>query len=404
MTFRKAIHWILVLALVAGLTGSASALFLWSLDAATRLRFATPWLVYLLPVAGLAMGAYYRYLGKHVNSGNHVILGHVHKETVPVPFALAPSILVATVATHLFGGSAGREGTAVQMGAAIATTCGKHLAKGREAMHLLLVCGIAAGFGAVFGTPFAGALFAMEFTGRRLLSGKLIPGLLTALAADRICQAWGIVHTPYPEIGFAMELSKLAPVAGKVLLAAAIFALAARLFITTSHFASGKFRAYFPHEAVRAFVGGAIVIALFFIVGTGDYLGLGVLAENKGSLTLPRFFSPELHAPATAWLWKLVFTVVTLAAGFKGGEVTPLFFIGAALGNSLAWFLNMPVDLFAGIGMISFFAAATKTPMASFVMGVELLGWQIAPPLLVCTLLTCALSGSKSIYPDIEEL
>ena len=140
------------------------------------------------------------------------------------------------------------------------------------------------------------------------------------------------------------------------------------------------------------------------LAGTGDYLGLGVLAEHKDSLTLPRFLSPSMEAPASAWLWKLAFTVVTLSAGFKGGEVTPLFFIGAALGNSLAWFLNAPVDLFAGLGMIAFFAAATKTPYASIMMGIELLGWQMSLPLVACTLIATRLSGSKSVYPNVEEL
>ena len=404
MSLGKALKWILALAALAGLAGSAAALFLWGLDAATRQRFANPWLIYLLPFAGIAMGFYYRRLGRHVSSGNHAILGTVHRETDGVPIALAPSIVIATVATHLFGGSAGREGTAVQMGAAIGSGLGGFVAKTREAMHLMMFCGIAAGFGAVFGTPFAGAVFALEFTGHRILSRKLLPCLLVALAADQVCHAWGIVHTPYPEIHPGTFLKAWIPLMWKLALAAAIFALASRLFVMASHFTAGKFREWFPHEAFRGAVGGVLVVGLFILAGTGDYLGLGVLAEHADSLTLPGFFSVETHAPATAWLWKLVFTVVTLSAGFKGGEVTPLFFIGAALGNSLAWYLDAPVDLFAGVAMIAFFAAATKTPIASIIMGVELLGWQIAIPLALCTFLTVKLSGSNSVYPKADEL
>ena len=404
MSPAKALKWIVALAAMAALIGSAAALFLWGLDAATRQRFATPWLIYLLPFAGIAMGFYYRHFGKTVSSGNHAILGNVHKDKRTVPLALAPSILIATVTTHLFGGSAGREGTAVQMGAVIGSSIGKYVAKTREAMNLLMFCGIAAGFGAVFGTPFAGAVFALEFTSHRIISRKLIPCLLIALAADQACLAWGIVHTPYPQIGLENALTGLLPIAWKLAVAVAVFALATRFFVSASHFTASKFREWFPHEALRAGVGGVIVVGLFMLAGTGDYLGLGVLAEHKDSLTLPRFLSPSMEAPASAWLWKLAFTVVTLSAGFKGGEVTPLFFIGAALGNSLAWFLNAPVDLFAGLGMIAFFAAATKTPYASIMMGIELLGWQMSLPLVACTLIATRLSGSKSVYPNVEDL
>ena len=404
MSPRKVFKWFLALVVIAVLIGSVAALFLWSLDAATRQRFEYPWLIYLLPLAGMAMGFYYRHHGKHVESGNAVILGTVHKDAPKVPFQLAPSILIATVATHLFGGSAGREGTAVQMGASIASSCGQYFAKTREARHLLMFCGIAAGFGAVFGTPFAGAVFALEFVRHRILSRKLVPCLLTALAANQVCLAWGIHHTPYPYINFVHSFSTYFPLIWKLFFIAAVIALAGRLFIYLSHLVAGKFKQWFPHEAVRAGVGGLFVIALFLIAGTTDYLGLGVLAEHKDSLTLTRFFSPDVHAPAGAWLWKLVFTVVTLGAGFKGGEVTPLFFIGAALGNSLAWYIGAPVDLFAGIGMIAFFAAATKTPYASIIMGIELLGWHICAPLAICTLAAWKLSGSNSVYPNIKDL
>jgi H+/Cl- antiporter ClcA len=404
MSFGKALKWIACLAVMAALIGSASALFLWALDAATRQRFAAPWLIWLLPPAGVAMGFYYRHLGKHVSSGNHVILGNAHKDGPEVPFVLAPSILVATVVTHLFGGSAGREGTAVQMGAGIAAGFGKLFAGSRAAGKLLVCCGIAGGFGAVFGTPFAGAVFALEFVGNRVISPKLIPCLLTALAADFVCHAWGANHTSYPAIGYGHSPAGWLVIGFKLVLLAAVVALVCRLFVSGSHFTARKFREWFPHEAVRAGVGGVTVIALFLMADTTHYLGLGTLAENKDSLTLPGFLSAETHAPATAWLWKLVFTVVTLSAGFKGGEVTPLFFIGAALGNSLAWWLDAPVDLFAGVAMIALFAAATRTPVASVIMGMELLGWKIGVPLALCTFIAVKLGGSNSIYPKVKDL
>lgn len=341
------------------------------------------------------MGFYYRYHGKSVNSANALIIDDFQNESTQIPSRLAPSILISTLVTHAFGGSAGREGTAVQMGAGIAAGFARFVASARESQHLLIHCGIAAGFGAVFGTPFAGAVFALEFTRHKLINKNLIPCLFTALAAHYICLAWGTLHTPYPSIPFPSNIFSFL---WKGFVLAALLALAGRFFITASRFTSDKLKTWFPHEAVRGIIGGLLIIGLFLWAGTGDYLGLGVLEENKTSITLTKFFSADFYSPANAWLWKLAFTIVTLGAGFKGGEVTPLFFIGAALGNSIAWFLGAPIELFAGIAMITFFAATTKTPYASWIMGIELLGWKIFAPLALIIWITTKFSGKRSIY------
>ncbi len=398
------VRWMVALSMVAVVVGTAAAGFLWGLDWVTRLRFSQSWLVYLLPVAGLGMGYYYRTHGRFVGAGNQVILAELHHDRGKVPALMAPSVVLATLVTHLFGGSAGREGTAVQMGAGMGAWVGGFVSKGGRAKKIFIFCGISAGFGAVFGTPFAGALFALEFTRFRLLSRKLIPCLFTALLADQVCHAWGIGHTVYPAIMWERSLGNWFPLMPKIFVFACVVALLSRFFVWVSKFVAGKLQVWFPDGALRAAVGGMVVILLFWLAGTGDYLGLGVLAEDENAYTLPRFFAVDLQAPAETWMWKIAFTVVTLGAGFKGGEVTPLFFIGAALGNWLAWVLDAPVDLFAGMGMIAFFAAATKTPWASLVMGIELLGWGAYAPLAMGTFLAYKLSGKRSVYPEPSEV
>ena len=183
----------------------------------------------------------------------------------------------------------------------------------------------------------------------------------------------GIVHTHYHVRVTTPGAHPDLLLFGKAALAAIAFGLAGALFAWSSHRLGGLFNRHIPRPEFRPFVGGLLVIGLFFLAGTPDYLGLGVLGNRPDAITLPAMFT-TMEIPASAWIWKLVFTVVTLAAGFKGGEVTPLFFIGAALGNSLAIVMGAPVDLFAAMGLVAIFAAATNTPLASTLLGMELFG------------------------------
>jgi len=387
----------LVVAIMAALVGSASAFFLWSLEAVTHLRFDNPWIIWLLPVAGIAVGLTYHRFGGASARGQDLLIDEIHEPGAGVPRRMAPLVLFGTLITHLFGGSAGREGTALQMGGGIASAVAIQLRASRDLTRILLMCGIAAGFGSIFGTPVAGAVFALEvLVFQRLRTNEVLICLFSAVLADQVAEAWGAHHIAY-EVRTLAATTFNAQVWGSILIAAILYGLCARLFITASHRTLEVFGKTFRRPWMRPMVGGLLILALVAILGTRDYLGLGELAASPETWTLPRFFT-DPGAPATAWLWKLIFTVITIGAGFKGGEVTPLFFIGAALGNVLAWILGAPTDLFAALGFVAVFAAATKTPIASTLLGVELFGGDHILAIAAACIIACQFSGARGIY------
>ncbi len=383
-------------------TGTACAFFLWSLDEVTRLRFEHAWLLYFLPLAGMAVAWLYQRHGAGSEGGNNLILDRIHDPGGGVPRRMAPLVLLGTLATHLCGGSAGREGTAVQMGGSIASGVARHFRLEAAQLSALLMAGVAAGFGAVFGTPLAGAVFAVEVavTGRPKLAALPIC-LLAAYLGDWTCGAWGAVHTHYrieEMAGAASGAPAWSPLLfGKVAIAAIAFGLVALAFSQASHGLADGFKKWVARPWLRPALGGLAVIALYHVTGTADYLGLGVRSPDPQAVTLVSLFaSPAIHP--WAWWGKFVFTVVTVASGFKGGEVTPLFFIGAALGNALAGLLGAPPGLFAALGFVAVFAAAANTPAACILMGIELFGIRYAPLLALACLVAFFFSGRAGIY------
>jgi H+/Cl- antiporter ClcA len=383
-------QWVGLGASVGLFCGAASALFLFLLAEVTNYRNGHELIVYALPVAGLVIGCFYARYGQPIKAGNNLVIDTIHDEGPEIPFRMVPMVLGGTVLTHLFGGSAGREGTAVQMGASLADMLSH---RARLAPHIrrhLLAAGVAGGFGSVFGTPIAGCVFGLEF----VVLGKieydaLVPALVASIVGDLTTRGLGIVHLVYASPPH-VELTPL--LCTKWLVFAAAVALVSIAFIELTHAIKRHGEKLVPALGVRMALGGLAVVAMWKLIGTSDYLGLGVPMIQR-SFTDP-------HLPAWAFAVKLVFTAVTLGTGFLGGEVTPLFFIGGALGSVLARQLDIPLELGAGVGLAAVFASASNTPLALSIMAVELLGGNVFPHVAIVCVIAYLLSGHRSIYPS----
>jgi len=398
------LRWTLLVIPVALLAGSLVALFLWLLEWAIHFRFAHAWLLYLLPVAGIVIYFLYKLWGKGTEGGNNLIMDEIHQPGGGVPFRMAPLVLITTVITHLFGGSAGREGTAVQIGGSVANFFATKFRLSPGDVSMLLKAGVAAGFGAVFGTPITGAIFALEVLALgRIKHDALLPCFIASVLANLVCSAWGIHHTAY-HIDFVstgmkffghidLDLGLLA----KVAVAGALFGLAGYAFAEVSHTIRNYSNRWIKIKGLIPVIGGLSIIGLTWALGTEDYLSLGVVGKTPQSVSILSCFHAGGATPFS-WFWKLLFTAITLSMGFKGGEVTPLFFIGAALGNTLAVIGGAPVDLMAGLGFIAVFAGATNTPIACTIMGVELFGAGNVVYYAVACFTAYYFSGHTGIY------
>ena len=401
---RHLLGWSVLIIPVSITVGLLVALFLWLLDLATQTRWQHLWLIFLLPFAGILISWLYRYFGKNADAGNNLIMDEIHKPGGGVPARMTPLILFTTLITHLFGGSAGREGTAVQMGGSIAALFSKWYQLEHAKKRILLMCGMSAGFAAVFGTPVTGAIFAMEVLAiGRIKYDALIPCLFSSVLADITCSACGIHHThytiAYESIGshWFFPVSFDAILLLKALLAGVLFGLTSFVFAELSHFIKLQSNRLIPRKWMIPVLGAVIILVLSYALGTFDYLGLGVTNPESGGISIVSSFH-QGGVTTFSWFWKLLFTAVTLGMGFKGGEVTPLFFMGAALGNTVAVLTGSPVDLFAGLGFIAVFAGATNTPIACTLMGAELFGTGHILYFAIACFTAYYFSGHSGIY------
>ena len=390
---RSAWHLVrfIVLGSVVGvLAGLSSAAFLESLRWATDLRIDHPWLLWLLPVAGLAVGLVYHHGAGRAVEGNNLILDEIHEPRAWIPRRMAPLIYVATVVSHIFGASVGREGTAIQMSGSLTDAVFGRMAgiTGTD-RRLLLIAAVGGGFGAVFGVPFAGCVFALEVQAAgRIRHDAIVPALAASIVGDRVVRALGVHHEPMPVIS---GLDLTVPLVLKILVAGFAFGATALLFAELTHGIKHVFHAAVRWAPLRPFIGGLLIVGLTYTVGTRDYLGLSTPLITKS-------LAGGAGVVAAAFALKLLFTSITLGSGFQGGEVTPLFVMGATLGATMGNALGAPIPLFAAMGFVAVFAGASNTPIACTIMGAELFGASALVPMAMACVVSYIISGNRGIY------
>lgn len=383
--------WVVIALIIGGIMGTLSAFFLNSLTWVSTYRDAHRWLLFLLPISGAIFAYLYAHYGKNAAGGNNLVISQANGGEERIPLRLIPLTLFGTITTHLFGGSVGREGTAVQMGGAAADAVGRVFRLSGYEREIVLISGISAGFSSVFGTPLAGTIFGLEVLALgKLRSEAIFPSFFAAFFANAVTEMYGITHTHYA-MGVVPEWTIL--LFFKLVIAGVCFGLIGWLFSRSIVFLKKTYSNWMPNPVLRNFIGGAVVVVAALILGTQRYLGLSLplLTDAFAGQANPFDF-----------VGKLFFTVLSLGAGYQGGEVTPLFEIGATLGSTLAPVLQLSIPFLAGLGFIGVFSGATNTPIACFIMGVELFGSQSAVFLLMICIISYMCSGNSGIYSAQE--
>ncbi len=368
---------------IIGLIGTGFHILL---DLATQYRTNYSFLLFLLPIAGLFIVFMYDKAGEANNTGTNLIITAVQSDD-KVPVYITPLIIISTLLTHLCGGSAGREGAALQIGGSIGIFLSKVFHFDENDSKIMIMCGMSACFSALFGTPVAAAIFSMEFISVGIMYyAALVPCVVSALTAQRIAKYFNAAQTRFT-ISEVPDFNLLT--GGKFVLAAVIFAVVSILFCFTLHKSAKLYQKCFSNPYIRIAAAGLIVIALRYILGTTDYLGAGTPVIIQSFTTRCMWY---------VFLLKIIFTAATLGGGFKGGEIVPTLFIGAALGSFLSGIFGLPVGLCAACGMVSLFCGVTNCPITSLIIAIEMFDMAGMKYCILCIAVSYLLSGYYSLY------
>lgn len=380
--------WVLLSIVIGSIVGTFGTLFHYSIEIATETRINNPWIFYFLPVGGIIIVFLYSISHMLNDKGTNLLFLSIRSEEKP-SLRTAPLIFIATTLTHLFGGSSGREGAALQLGGSIACGIGQKLKLDDKDLNLLIMCGMSACFSALFRTPLTAALFSIEVISIGVMHySALVPCALASIIGYSISGFFNIPPTFFNITGVPpLNIITVA----KVIFLAAVCAIVSILFCYTMHTCNKTYKKYFKNPYIRIIVGGLFVIILTMIVGSRDYLGAGMnIIENATNGNVSNW----------AWLLKIIFTALTLGAGFKGGEIVPAFFVGATLGNVVGGLIGLSPSFSSAIGLVSLFCGVTNCPITAFILGIELFGSNGALFFMVTSAVSYMLSGYYGLYSE----
>lgn len=384
---KRLILWLVIGGAIGVIVGAIGALFGNILVRANDFREQNPWIILFLPVAGIVIVFLYRFFKNADDSGTNMVISSIHSST-GIPFRMAPLIFITTILTHLCGGSAGREGAAIQLGGSIANRIGKIIKLNQNDQHIIVMCGMSAAFSALFGTPMAAAFFSLEVISIGIMHySALVPCVTASMIAHFIAVYFGIA----PESFAVTQIPSFTPgLFFEFVLFGGLVGLVSIGFCVTLHGAEYIYKRHLKNPYIRIAVAGCVIVLLTALLGTDKYLG-------SGMTMIEHIFHAE-DVKIYDFILKIVFTALTLGAGFKGGEIVPSFCIGAAFGCAVASLFGLPITLVAACGMVGLFCGVTNCPITSLLISFELFGFEGMPYYLTTIAVSYMLSGYYGLY------